>query len=127
MEDPHTVKVIKNIKDEAIYFSRFAIPFSKKKTHKASSSEGCLDYIESPFIRKHIGLYAYTYKALVDFFHTPPCDIEKAESLEQLRALHLGAKIFIKDASCDFMGVDTPEDLKRVESLLQLRIKGKNT
>lgn len=124
LKDSHTVKVIKNIKDEAIYFSRFGIPFSREvcsitnpnETRDLKEGE---NNIKSPFVKKHVGVYAYTYKALRDFFYTPPCHIEKSESLEQLRALHLGTKIFVKDTSYNVIGVNTLEDLKRVESLLE--------
>ena len=71
--------------------------------------EGCL---------KHIGMYAYSKSFLKQFCEAPPALIEKAESLEQLRALYLGAKIKVirvKEAS---IGVDTPEDLARLEKLL---------
>lgn len=106
---PNAVKVVMNHKDEALYFSRYAIPYSRHKASEMASFEGCL---------KHIGMYAYSKNFLKQFCEAPPAFIEKAESLEQLRALYLGAKIKVirvKEAS---IGVDTPEDLAKLEILL---------
>ena len=109
LESPNAVKVVLNHKDEALYFSRFPIPYSRSKAAEMGSHEGCL---------KHIGMYAYTKKFLKKFCETPPAFIEKAESLEQLRALYLGAKIKVVRVKEASLGVDTPEDLVRLEKLL---------
>ncbi len=109
LQSPNAVKVVMNHKDEALYFSRYAIPYSRSKASEMGTYEGCL---------KHIGMYAYSKSFLKQFCEAPPALIEKAESLEQLRALYLGAKIKVirvKEAS---LGVDTPEDLVRLEKLL---------
>lgn len=109
LQSPNSVKVVLNHNDEALYFSRYAIPYSRNTAEKMRSFEGCL---------KHIGMYAYSKKFLKKFCEAPPSFIENAESLEQLRALYLGAKIKVirvKEAS---LGVDTPEDLARLEKLL---------
>lgn len=109
LQSPNAVKVVLNHKDEALYFSRYAIPYSRHKASEMSSYEGCL---------KHIGMYAYSKNFLKQFCEAPPAFIEKVESLEQLRALYLGAKIKVirvKEAS---IGVDTPEDLAKLERLL---------
>ncbi|WP_295902240.1 3-deoxy-manno-octulosonate cytidylyltransferase [uncultured Bdellovibrio sp.] len=109
LQSPNAVKVVMNHKDEALYFSRYAIPYSRSKASEMGTYEGCL---------KHIGMYAYSKKFLKEFCEASPALIEKAESLEQLRALYLGAKIKVirvKEAS---LGVDTPEDLVRLEKLL---------
>ena len=109
LQSLNSVKVVTNIRDEALYFSRYAIPYSRVSAVEAGSMEGCL---------KHIGMYAYSKSFLKQFCEAPPALIEKAESLEQLRALYLGAKIKVirvKEAS---IGVDTPEDLVRLEKLL---------
>lgn len=101
------VKVVINQKSEALYFSRFPIPLSRQ-THE---EVGFLGY-------RHLGLYAYTKEFLKTFCESPVSALEKAESLEQLRALDLGAKIkvgLVKEAP---MGVDTPEDLKKIEYFL---------
>ena len=109
LQSPNSVKVVLNHNDEALYFSRYAIPYSRNTAEKMGSHEGSL---------KHIGMYAYSKKFLKKFCEAPPAFIENAESLEQLRALYLGAKIKVirvKEAS---LGVDTPEDLVRLEKLL---------
>lgn len=109
LQSPNSVKVVLNHRDEALYFSRYAIPYSRVKATEMGTYEGCL---------KHIGMYAYSKNFLKKFCEAPPALIEKAESLEQLRALYLGAKIKVirvKEAS---LGVDTPEDLVRLEKLL---------
>lgn len=109
LQSPNSVKVVLNCRDEALYFSRYAIPYSRSKASELGTWEGCL---------KHIGMYAYSRNFLQEFCAAPPALIEKAESLEQLRALYLGAKIKVirvKEAS---VGVDTPEDLARLEKLL---------
>lgn len=109
LQSLNSVKVVLNHKDEALYFSRYAIPYSRHTAEKMGSRDGCL---------KHIGMYAYSRKFLKKFCEAPPAFIENAESLEQLRALYLGAKIKVirvKEAS---LGVDTPEDLARLEKLL---------
>lgn len=109
LQSPNAVKVVMNCKDEALYFSRYPIPYSRSSAFEMGTYEGC---------HKHIGMYAYTKNFLKQFCEAPPALIEKAESLEQLRALYLGAKIKVirvKEAS---LGVDTPEDLVRLEKLL---------
>lgn len=109
LQSRNSVKVVLNHRDEALYFSRYAIPYSRVKASEIGTYEGCL---------KHIGMYAYSKNFLKKFCEAPPALIEKAESLEQLRALYLGAKIKVirvKEAS---LGVDTPEDLVRLEKLL---------
>ncbi|UXR64695.1 3-deoxy-manno-octulosonate cytidylyltransferase [Bdellovibrio bacteriovorus] len=109
LHSANSVKVVLNNRDEALYFSRYAIPYSRVLADELGTWDGCL---------KHIGMYAYSKNFLKQFCEAPPALIEKAESLEQLRALYLGAKIKVirvKEAS---IGVDTPEDLARLEKLL---------
>lgn len=113
LQSPHSVKVVLNHNDEALYFSRFAIPYSRLQGADSDGRPGCL---------KHIGMYAYSKKFLGQFCAAPPAEIEKAESLEQLRALYLGAKIKVIKVKEASLGVDTPEDLVKLEKLLS---KGK--
>lgn len=115
-EDLHNlnaVKVITNCNQEAIYFSRFPIPFSRQNfmVPKAVADHS------SP-VMKHIGLYGYSKKFLKIFCSAEPCQIEKHESLEQLRALYLGVQIKVLTVSTPTYGVDTPEDLQKLEALL---------
>lgn len=102
----NAVKVILNHQDEAIYFSRFAIPHSRE--FPAAGSAVCL---------RHLGLYGYRREFLEKFCKTEPVALEREESLEQLRALWLGARIKVVRTSQRSWGVDTPEDLERVEKL----------
>lgn len=97
VDNKNAVKVIVNSFDEAIYFSRLPIPASLK----------------------HIGLYGYSRSFLQKFCTSPQALIEKQESLEQLRALHLGAKIKVLKVQKPTYGVDTPEDLQKLEALLK--------
>ncbi len=109
LQSPNSVKVVLNCKDEALYFSRFAMPYSRVKAAEMGNYDGCL---------KHIGMYAYSKKFLKQFCEAPQALIEKAESLEQLRALYLGAKIKVVRVKEASLGVDTPEDLIKLEKLL---------
>jgi 3-deoxy-manno-octulosonate cytidylyltransferase (CMP-KDO synthetase) len=110
LESPNAVKVVLNKNDEALYFSRYAIPYSRVAGAKAAALSGCL---------KHIGMYAYTKSFLKSFCETPPAEIEVAESLEQLRALYLGAKIKVLRVQEASLGVDTPADLAKLEKLMR--------
>lgn len=107
LENPNAVKVITNIRDEAIYFSRFPIPHSREPASNGAAS------------MKHIGLYGYQKSFLQKFCTSPQALIEKCESLEQLRALYLGARIKVLKVEKPTYGVDTPEDLQKLEALLK--------
>lgn len=103
---PNVVKVIKDKNSDAIYFSRFPIPYTRSEMKK-------------PFVcLKHIGLYGYRKEFLKAYCLAPQSEIEKHESLEQLRALHLGAKIRVIQTTFQSIGVDTKEDIQRVEKFL---------
>lgn len=110
IENKNAVKVVLNQQNEAVYFSRFAIPFSR-----ANFAEGKYDSV----VQKHIGLYGYSYSFLEKFCTTEQSLLEKAESLEQLRALSMGAKIKVLSVATGLVGVDTPEDVTRVEEYLK--------
>ncbi|MBC7370899.1 MAG: 3-deoxy-manno-octulosonate cytidylyltransferase [Bdellovibrionaceae bacterium] len=110
LESMNAVKVVLNKNDEALYFSRYAIPYSRVPGDKADSLDGCL---------KHIGMYAYSKNFLKTFCEAKPAEIEIAESLEQLRALYLGAKIKVLRVKEASPGVDTPEDLLKIEKIMR--------
>ena len=103
--NPNIVKVITDRNDDAIYFSRYAIPYEKEKTKSEHY--------------KHIGVYGYTAKFLLQFCKLPKARLEKAESLEQLRAIENGYKIRVKESEYQTIGVDTPEQVELVERMLQ--------
>lgn len=102
-----TVKLILNQKNEAIYFSRHPIPYSREGIDKWPG-----------LALKHIGLYAYRKEFLRQFCAQGPTPLEKAESLEQLRALWMGAKIHVVEINGQSIGVDTAEDVKKLETIL---------
>ena len=93
----------------ALYFSRAPIPFVRNPAAAGSVAA-------SPF--KHIGLYVYRRQFLLQLAKLAPAPLELAESLEQLRVLEHGFAIKTVETRCDSIGVDTPEDLERVRSLL---------
>lgn len=95
------VKVVADLRGNALYFSRAPIPFGSR--HDA---------------RRHIGLYGYQTQALLRFSALPASALERAESLEQLRALQNGLKIRVLHTDKPHLGVDRPEDVLRVESEL---------
>lgn len=112
----NAVKVVVDQLGRALYFSRFPIPHSR---HDAKSmSVGCL---------KHMGIYAYRKKFLKRFCETPQALIEVGESLEQLRALYLGAKIQVVTVQTSLRGVDSLEDISIVEDLLRRKNGGSKT
>ena len=105
ISDTNIVKVITDINDFAIYFSRSAIPFDRDKNN------------EVDFYR-HIGLYVYRKDFL---FEIPKMDdslLEKAEKLEQLRILENGYSIKVKETKYHPVGVDVPDDILKVEKLM---------
>jgi len=107
--DPSQVKVVWNSRGEALYFSRSAIPHLR-------------DAGASPDIAywRHVGIYAYRREFLTRMVQAPPSELEIAEKLEQLRALHLGARIRVIPAEQVGPGVDTPEDVERAEAALRV-------
>lgn len=108
MQSLTSVKIVLNHADEALYFSRFPIPYSRVQA--TESCEACL---------RHIGLYAYRKNLLQRLCATAPVAIEKAESLEQLRALYLGARIKVIRVENESWGVDTPEDVQKIEKIME--------
>ena len=110
LANPSVVKVVFNRQGQALYFSRSVIPYIRDADPEAG---------EEPLHWRHIGIYAYRRAFLERFVAAPPCLLEKAEKLEQLRALDLGGRMkVVKAASCG-LGVDTPEDVKRVEEAIK--------
>jgi len=110
INDSNVVKVVFDQNNTALYFSRAAIPHSYGGQKEGQKEE--LDQQQSYF--KHIGLYAYRVAYLKKFSETPACELERRESLEQLRALYTGEKIYIEEACASTgIGIDTEEDLSR--------------
>ena len=106
------VKVVLDRDDGALYFSRAPIPCDRD--HEPD--------IKSGLWVRHLGIYAYRGAFLKKYISAPPCDLEKTEKLEQLRALWMGAKIAVIRTDDEGVGVDTPEDAVRIEAILQARM-----
>ena len=102
------VKVVLDRDDGAMYFSRAPIPCDRDNPPD----------LESGLYVRHLGIYAYRGEFLRRYIRERPCELEKTEKLEQLRALWMGAKIAVVKTADEGVGVDTPEDAKRVEALL---------
>ena len=100
--DPNVVKVVTDSSGLALYFSRAAIPYDRDDSGPARWY-------------KHLGLYAYTAEALSRFRSLRPSPLEQTECLEQLRFLENGIPITVLETTEDTIGVDTEEDLHRVE------------
>ena len=110
LESPNVAKIVLNHRDEALYFSRFAIPYSRVEA--GAEIKGAL---------KHIGLYAFRRSFLERFCSQAPTELEKHEGLEQLRALYLGARIKVVRVEHDSWGVDTPDDVQKIETIMRNR------
>ena len=106
----NNVKVVMDRRGDALYFSRSAIPF-RRGTNEIPSY-------------KHLGIYGYRRKALLEFVRMSPGALEQAEQLEQLRALENGLKIRVVVSETGSIGVDTPEDATEVERLILSRRSG---
>jgi 3-deoxy-manno-octulosonate cytidylyltransferase (CMP-KDO synthetase) len=100
------VKIVTALNGRALYFSRATIPFDRDR-------RGDLPYF------KHLGFYAYTSRALEQFCLWPESELERGERLEQLRFLDHGVEIYAAETPFDTVGVDTEEDLTRVEQILR--------
>ncbi|MDO4177663.1 MAG: 3-deoxy-manno-octulosonate cytidylyltransferase [Phascolarctobacterium sp.] len=102
--NPAAVKVVTDLSGYALYFSRSQIPYPRNKPD---------DYK----VFKHVGIYAYRRDFLLKYAVLTPTPLERAESLEQLRALENGYKIKVLESDFQGVGVDTPEDLARVNEI----------
>jgi 3-deoxy-manno-octulosonate cytidylyltransferase (CMP-KDO synthetase) len=103
--NPNAVKVVTDRERRALYFSRATIPYDRDRT--------------APQYYKHLGFYAYRKAALDRFVALPESFLEKSERLEQLRFLENGISIYVGETEFDTVGVDTEEDLRRVEEILR--------
>ena len=104
--NPNAVKVVADLEGRALYFTRATVPFDRDNTGSVPRY-------------KHLGFYAYRRAMLEKFCGWPESELERAERLEQLRFLDHGVEIYIAETPYDTVGVDTEEDLKRVEAVLQ--------
>jgi len=110
---PHCVKVVVSRDGHALYFSRAPVPWPRD----AFAAARDVLPADTPLLR-HIGIYAYRAGFLRRFAKLAPTALERAESLEQLRALEHGIRIKAVETLYESFGVDTPEDLAQVRRLL---------
>lgn len=102
--NPNVVKVVSDLAGDAMYFSRSPIPQVR---------DGSMVHY------KHIGLYVYRREFLLAYSGLPAGPLERAERLEQLRALENGYRIRVVETEYESFGVDTPEDLERLTALFE--------
>jgi 3-deoxy-manno-octulosonate cytidylyltransferase (CMP-KDO synthetase) len=104
INNPNAVKIVTDAAGRALYFSRANIPYDRDGGN--------------PGYFKHLGFYAYRKAALDRFCALPESSLERSERLEQLRFLENGISIHVAETPYDTVGVDTEEDLRRVEEIL---------
>lgn len=104
LQNKNRIKLIRDVNDDAIYFSRGNIPNAENASQEAESF---------PYMR-HIGLYAYRAKTLSELVALEPTKIERTESLEQLRWLYHGYKIRVVETEIETPNIDVPEDVEKV-------------
>jgi 3-deoxy-manno-octulosonate cytidylyltransferase (CMP-KDO synthetase) len=108
--DPSCVKALRALDGQALYFSRAPVPWPR---------DGAAQYDPMRFAGawRHVGIYAYRVRSLLQFASWPPTPLEECEKLEQLRALEHGMRIHLTVLSeAPPAGVDTPADLERVRA-----------
>ncbi|CAK0762829.1 3-deoxy-manno-octulosonate cytidylyltransferase [Gammaproteobacteria bacterium] len=131
--DPHVVKVVRDAQGYALYFSRAPIPWDRDSFMNRISEAGLIaphpshshGRAREPELKgthyRHIGLYAYRAGFIREYPTLSPSPLEQLESLEQLRVLYHGKRIYVDEAIAPSgPGVDTPADLDRVKALLSL-------
>lgn len=106
IHNPNCVKVIVNKENFAQYFSRAPIPYPRDK-------DAATNYY------KHKGIYAFTKKALLDFYHLPMGTLEAVEKIECIRYLEYGKNIKMAETTVQGVGIDTPEDLAKANAILK--------
>ncbi len=105
INNPNAVKVVTDSLGRALFFSRATIPYDR-------------DGVRPPYY-KHLGFYGYRKDALARFVNWPESSLERSERLEQLRFLENGVPIYVAETPFDTVGVDTEEDVTRVEQILR--------
>jgi 3-deoxy-manno-octulosonate cytidylyltransferase (CMP-KDO synthetase) len=146
--DPNIVKVVFDKEGFALYFSRAPIPFNRDewkslseiRNYRPGSPRRLLGdppeagirlsadelpevtKLETQNYYKHIGIYSYRREVLISLANMVPTELEKTEKLEQLRALENGMKIKVKETFYETYGVDTHEDIKRIEKCLSISL-----
>ena len=112
IQNPNVVKVVCDVNDQALYFSRSAIPFDRNGQIQGSG----ISYY------RHIGMYAFRAEALRTVAKLSPSALEKTEMLEQLRWLENGMGIGVKETTWASPAIDTPEDVAKALRFVWLTI-----
>ena len=113
-DNPNVVKVVVNLTERALYFSRRTIPYVRDAARQPVGEQ----LAAFPFL-KHLGIYGYRRETLLRLVQFPQSPLEQAERLEQLRALDNGVEIAVVRVAYDSVGVDVPEDVARVEEAMK--------
>jgi 3-deoxy-manno-octulosonate cytidylyltransferase (CMP-KDO synthetase) len=114
LENPNVVKVVVNRSGQALYFSRRTIPYLRDAASRSADEQ----LAAFPFL-KHLGIYGYRRDTLLKLVRLPVSELEKAEKLEQLRALDNGIGIHVVRVRHESIGVDVPGDVARAEAMLK--------
>ena len=114
VQNPNNVKVICDLSNTALYFSRSVLPYPRETTID-------IEYY------KHIGVYAFRKAALLRFSQLPMTPLEKAEKIECIRYLEHGMKIKMIETYFQGVGIDTPEDLIKAHEILAISSKNKTS
>lgn len=125
--DPNTVKAVFDREGFAFYFSRAPIPYHRDEWRDLNSVQrsavgSVRPTVGSVQLYKHIGIYSYRRDVLLRLAEMEPTRLEEIEKLEQLRALENGFRIKVKETLYETIGVDTPQDLEKVEKWLSLSL-----
>jgi 3-deoxy-manno-octulosonate cytidylyltransferase (CMP-KDO synthetase) len=123
---PDVVKVVTDARGRALYFSRAPVPYPRDAARRHGSLAAALGAEPEllALFAKHTGLYAYRREFLLRYAGWPQGPLERAESLEQLRALERGAVITVVRTDEPSIGVDTEEDLGRVREIFEAEVRG---
>ncbi len=111
IRDPNVVKVVCDQRNYALYFSRSPIPFIRDWSDRAANLQ-CY--------WQHIGIYVFRREFLIRFSQMPQSPLERIEKLEQLRVIEAGIPIVVVTTNYESIGVDTPDDLRRVAELMKV-------
>jgi 3-deoxy-manno-octulosonate cytidylyltransferase (CMP-KDO synthetase) len=123
---PDVVKVVTDARGYALYFSRSPVPYLRDEARQLGSLAAALEAEPALLarFRKHTGLYVYRREFLFEFARLPQGDLERLESLEQLRILESGARIRVVEVEESSIGVDTEADLARVREIFEGEVRG---
>ncbi|MCD6376698.1 MAG: 3-deoxy-manno-octulosonate cytidylyltransferase [Caldisericaceae bacterium] len=117
--NPNLVRVVKDKQNFALYFTRSVIPYLRDVPRQR-------DWLQYFSFYKHVGIYAYRKKFLLQLTQLPQTELEKAEKLEQLRILEHGFKIYTIETEYDSISVDTPGELEQLNQKLKNQTKGRS-